>query len=41
MFLGLENSMALSRRLHIETGSQKFKMAAPNRKYLYLGFYAK
>jgi hypothetical protein len=28
MFLVSGNSMAISRRLHLETGSQKFKMAA-------------
>jgi hypothetical protein len=33
--------MALSERLHIETGSQIFKMASPNRKYLYFSFYAR
>jgi hypothetical protein len=36
-----ENSMALSERLYLETGSQKFKMAAPNRMYLYLSFYTR
>jgi hypothetical protein len=28
LFLGSGNSMATSRRLHLETGSPKFKMAA-------------
>jgi hypothetical protein len=41
MFLGSENTMAISRRLHLETGSQIFKIAAPNRKYLYLSLYTR
>jgi hypothetical protein len=41
IFLGSANSMAILRRLHFETGSQKLKMAAPNRKYLYLSFYTR
>jgi hypothetical protein len=39
-FLGSGNSMGISGRLHLEAGSQKFEMAAPNRMYLYLSFYA-
>jgi hypothetical protein len=38
MFLRSANSMAISRRLHLETGSQKLKMAVTNRKYLYVSF---
>jgi hypothetical protein len=37
-FLGSGNSVALSRRLHLEAGSQLFKMASPNWMYLYLSF---
>jgi hypothetical protein len=33
--------MAILKRLHFETGSQKLKMASPNRKYLYLSFYTR
>jgi hypothetical protein len=32
MFWGSVNSMAISRKLNLETGSQKLKMAAPNWK---------
>jgi hypothetical protein len=39
MFLGSANSMKISRRLHLETGSEKFKIAAPNQKYLFLLLY--
>jgi hypothetical protein len=38
MFSESENSVALLVMLYLETGSEKFKMAAPNRKYLYLSF---
>jgi hypothetical protein len=38
VFSGSRNSMTLLRRLYLETRNQKFKMAAPNRKYLYLTF---
>jgi hypothetical protein len=41
MFAGSRDSMALSKRLGVETGSRKFKMAAANRMYLYLRFYAR
>jgi hypothetical protein len=34
MFSGSGNSVALLVKLYLETGSEKFKMAAPNRKYL-------
>jgi hypothetical protein len=33
--------MAMFGRLHLETGSQKIRMTAPNRVYLYLSFYAR
>ena len=41
VFSGSGNSMALSGRLHLQTGSEKFKMAADNRMHLYLGFYTR
>jgi hypothetical protein len=39
--MGLENSVALLVMVFLETGIEKFKMAAPNRMYLYLSFYAR
>jgi hypothetical protein len=41
MFMGSGNSMALLVMLYLKTGSQKFKMAALTRKYLYLRFYTR
>jgi hypothetical protein len=38
MFWGLRNSISLSGRLHLETGREKFKMAAAKPKYQYLSF---
>jgi hypothetical protein len=38
-FSGSENLMVLSGRLHLETGSQLFKMAAAKPENLYLSFY--
>jgi hypothetical protein len=38
MFLGSKKSVALLVMHYLETGNQKFKMAAPNRKHLYLNF---
>jgi hypothetical protein len=44
MFLGSENSMAPSERLlrsFVETGNDKFKLAAAKQGVLYLSFYTR
>jgi hypothetical protein len=41
MFSEAGKSMAILVMHYLETGSQIFKMAVPNRKYLYLNFYAR
>jgi hypothetical protein len=33
--------MAILRRLHIESGSQEFKMVVPTRMYIYIKFFTR
>jgi hypothetical protein len=41
VFSGSGNSTVLSGKIDVETGSEKFKMVAPNRMYLYISFYTR
>jgi hypothetical protein len=41
MFSGSKNLIVLSKKIDVETGSEKFKMASPNRMYLYLNSFAR